>query len=345
MARRTTLKDVAAAAGVSVTAVSLVLNGRPARVSEEKRRLIAKVAAELNYVPNQSARSLVTRRSMLIALIVPDIENLFFASLARSLEYCAKEAGYSLIIANSDDTRATEHELIRRLASRGVDGMFLIAARESYREELALRDDVAKVACPVTLIDRLVSTGWCDGVGFDNRLGGKLAAECLLQAGHTRIGCISGDARTGNANRRRQGFIETLEHAGVPFSQDLAVAGDYRFASGYIAADTLIDRGATAVFCGNDLMAAGFLQRMHERGLSAPQNMSLIGYDNIIERFGMGAAVTTVEQNIDELAENGWDMLLARIREQRAEGRPWLTDASTVMLKPKLIDRGTVSHI
>ena len=168
MARRATLKDVARAAGVSVTTVSLVLNGRPARVSKEKRELIAKAAKELHYVPNQSARSLVTKQSKLVALIVPDIENLFFAALSKCVEDECAAQGYSLIVANSDDSRATEHDLMVRLASRGVDGMMLIPARESCAAEDELRADVEQVACPVVLIDRLVQNGWCDAVGFDN---------------------------------------------------------------------------------------------------------------------------------------------------------------------------------
>lgn len=147
MARRATLKDVARAAGVSVTTVSLVLNGRPARVSKEKRELIAKAAKELHYVPNQSARSLVTKQSKLVALIVPDIENLFFAALSKCVEDECAAQGYSLIVANSDDSRATEHDLMARLASRGVDGMMLIPARESCAAEDELRADVEQVAC------------------------------------------------------------------------------------------------------------------------------------------------------------------------------------------------------
>lgn len=168
----------AAAAGVSVTTVSLVLNNRPARVSEEKRKAIADAAKKLNYVPNQSARSLVTKQSQLVALIVPDIENLFFAALAKCVEDECAAQGYSLIVANSDDSRVTEHELLQRLPARGVDGVMLIPARESCAGDAVerLREDVALVSCPVVLIDRLTQCGWCDAVGFDNYLGGRLAA-------------------------------------------------------------------------------------------------------------------------------------------------------------------------
>ena len=216
MARRATLKDVAAAAGVSVTTVSLVLNDRPARVSTEKREAIAQAVKQLNYVPNQNARSLVTKQSKLVALIVPDIENLFFAALAKCVEDECAAQGYSLIVANSDDSRESEQALLRRLTSRGVDGVLLIPARESCAAGAgaALREDVERVTCPVVLIDRLTQCGWCDAVGFDNYLGGRLAAQYLLEGGHKRIGIVTGDVAESSAADRRRGFADALEQAG-----------------------------------------------------------------------------------------------------------------------------------
>ena len=251
MARRATLKDVAAAAGVSVTTVSLVLNDRPARVSTEKREAIAQAVKQLNYVPNQNARSLVTKQSKLVALIVPDIENLFFAALAKCVEDECAAQGYSLIVANSDDSRESEQALLRRLTSRGVDGVLLIPARESCAAGAgaALREDVERVTCPVVLIDRLTQCGWCDAVGFDNYLGGRLAAQYLLEGGHKRIGIVTGDVAESSAADRRRGFADALEQAGERLDPSLCVTGDYRFASGYRAADRIIDGGATAVFC------------------------------------------------------------------------------------------------
>ncbi len=239
MARRATLKDVAAAAGVSVTTVSLVLNDRPARVSMEKREAIARAVKQLNYVPNQNARSLVTKQSKLVALIVPDIENLFFAALAKCVEDECAAQGYSLIVANSDDSRESEQALLRRLTSRGVDGVLLIPARESCAAGAgaALREDVERVTCPVVLIDRLTQCGWCDAVGFDNYLGGRLAAQYLLEGGHKRIGIVTGDVAESSAADRRRGFVDAIEQAGERLDPSLCVTGDYRFASGYRAAD------------------------------------------------------------------------------------------------------------
>ena len=346
MARRATLKDVAAVAGVSVTTVSLVLNNRPARVSEGKRKVIADAAKKLNYVPNQSARSLVTKQSQLVALIVPDIENLFFAALAKCVEDECAAQGYSLIVANSDDSRESEQALLRRLTSRGVDGVLLIPARESCAAGAgaALREDVERVTCPVVLIDRLTQCGWCDAVGFDNYLGGRLAAQYLLEGGHKRIGIVTGDVAESSAADRRRGFADALEQAGERLDPSLCVAGDYRFASGYRAADRIIDGGATAVFCCNDVMALGFRQRMAERGLHVTEDMQVIGYDNILKRFGLGWRMTTVEQSVGDLVAACWGMLGGRIDgvvngggAGADAGRPWLAEPQVKVLTPKLV--------
>lgn len=346
MAYRATLKDVAAVAGVSVTTVSLVLNNRPARVSEGKRKVIADAAKKLNYVPNQSARSLVTKQSQLVALIVPDIENLFFAALAKCVEDECAAQGYSLIVANSDDSRESEQALLRRLTSRGVDGVLLIPARESCAAGAgaALREDVERVTCPVVLIDRLTQCGWCDAVGFDNYLGGRLAAQYLLEGGHKRIGIVTGDVAESSAADRRRGFADALEQAGERLDPSLCVTGDYRFASGYRAADRIIDGGATAVFCCNDVMALGFRQRMAERGLHVTEDMQVIGYDNILKRFGLGWRMTTVEQSVGDLAAACWGMLGGRIDgvvngggAGADAGRPWLAEPQVKVLTPKLV--------
>ncbi|WEV46948.1 LacI family DNA-binding transcriptional regulator [Bifidobacterium sp. ESL0690] len=342
-----TLKDIAKACGVSVTAVSLVLNDRPTRMSQEKRELIVETAKRLHYVPNQAARSLATNKSMLLALLIPDIENMFFASLAKALEDVSSNNGYSLLMANSDDSQATEHKLLRQFASRGVDGLFLIPSRESVNNSEALKKDVSNLDFPVVLTDRLVSDDWCDAVGSDNYVGGQLAAQVLLAKGHKRIACISGDTRTGNMNRRVAGFSSVLEKAGLPLDPNLNCSGNYRYTGGYHAADHIIDAHATAVFCTNDLMALGFIQRLEERGLSCPQDCSVIGYDNVSERLGFNHRLTTLDQNISAMATACNELISSRIKDMGSESgrRPWITKPKQQFIRPTLVNRATISEL
>lgn len=345
MARRTTLRDIATAVGVSITTVSLVLNGKPARVSEQIRQQIKDTAQQLQYVPNQNARSLVTNSTMLIVLIVPDIENMYFASLARRIEESCQKQGYSLIIANSDDSRDTERELIRKLTARNIDGLLCIPSTESYIYEQEWRHEIRNIPCPVTLIDRMVTSEICDGVGFDDFEGGRIAARHLIAAGHTRIGCISGSEQMLSSNRRWAGFVQALKEADIPVIPDLHVTGDYRVDSGYVAAQAMIEGNATAVFCCNDLMALGFMKRLKELGIRCPEDISLIGYDNILPRFGMQTEVTTVEQDISLLAQESWNMLYQRICEEKSDDFGWISRPETRILTPKLIENGTVQML
>lgn len=336
MVKRTTIRDVAEEAGVSPTAVSLVLNNRPSRVSDETRRLIVQAAEKLHYVPNQVARTLVTQRSMLMALIVPDIQNLFFAALAKRVEDECHASGYSLIISNTDDSRSGEHEVMERLAARGADGMFIIPAGESCLRPEEFRHDVEALHMPVVLMDRLADCGWCDGVGIDNREGARLAAQLLLDCGHRRIACVSGGARVGNAGERCDGFMEALRDSPQQIEPVLLIEGDYRFSGGYVAADAIVDAGATAVFCCNDLMAMGVIRRLNERGLHVPDDLSVVGYDGLAERFGFGSEVTTIGQKIGWLSHEAWQLMVDRMK--AGSDKP----PRSVMLPPELVKHGTV---
>ncbi|WEV64217.1 LacI family DNA-binding transcriptional regulator [Bifidobacterium sp. ESL0732] len=347
MSNRTTLRDVAKATGVSITTVSLVLNNHPTRVSEEKRELIKRKASELNYVPNQTARSLVTKRSMLLALLVPDIENLFFASLAKEIEDECSTDGYSLIIANSNDSKNTERQLLQQFEARNIDGLFLIPSSESTKDSTDLRSEVAQMSCPVVLTDRLVREQWCDAAGSDNYQGGQLAARLFVEAGHTHIACISGRHDNGNAEARKAGFVDELGKNHITIDPQLDCYGAYRFDGGYQTADRILDSGATAVFCCNDLMALGFSKRAEERNLSIPEDISLIGYDNVLNSLGIASNLTTIDQDIPQLAKSCHAYMMNRIKQKASKlsPAPWLNDPQTSLLKPKMIIKGSVRTV
>ncbi|KFF30499.1 LacI family DNA-binding transcriptional regulator [Bifidobacterium bombi] len=370
MKHRTTLKDIAHEAKVSVTSVSLVLNGRPTRITEGKRQLILDTARRLNYVANQTARSLVTNRSMLLALLVPDIENMFFASLAKALEDVSRAEGYSLIIANSDDSQDNELTLLHQFEARAIDGLYLIPSAQSVEQSDNLRKAVESLGFPTVLTDRKVGGKWCDSVRSDNFAGGRIAAQTLISSGHTRIACICqtlavptgqrdighdplndkelrrrnhGSRHMQSFDARREGFLTGLNEAGLSLDPTLDCFGNYRFSGGYNVADHIIDAGATAVFCANDLMAMGFMQRMSERGLNCPEDCSVIGYDNVVSRYGLGAQLTTLDQNINALTSACHSMMMGRLSQDTSQ-QAWLTDPQERLIKPELVKLGTVGH-
>ena len=171
MATKVTLKEIAQEVGLSPSAVSLVLNDRPCRISDENRRRIKEVAARKRYVPNQIARSLVMQQSRTLGLIVPNIMSRFFSSFARNLEVRCRERGYALFIMNSDGKTENDADLVRLLINRGVDGIFLVAAEEVSPDPL-LTEQLEAGIVPVVMVDRSIENAPGDKVRFDSELGG-----------------------------------------------------------------------------------------------------------------------------------------------------------------------------
>ncbi len=343
MVRRVTLREVAQEAQVSVATASLVLNNKPSRISQRTQQRIRDVAKRLQYVVNENARGLVTNETRLIALIVPDIENMFFASLAKCLEMECRLSGYQLFISNSDDDRTLERQLMRNFVGRDIDGLFLIPAIDSYTDRALLHDQIYASPCPIAIIDRLITADICDGVGFDNELGGRLAAQRLFRAGHERFACITGNKDNVNANTRCYGFLKALQEHDVPADSILTLDGNYRFSGGHDAADAVADFGATGLFCCNDLMALGAIDRFRELGIAIPADLSIIGYDNIVKRFGLFTHLTTVEQNVSELASQSWQCLYRHIQHHDS-GRNCAKANDLLLLEPRLVEGDTVAQ-
>ena len=174
--KKVTIKDIAREAGVSVGAVSLILYDRPCRMSEQSKQRVKEIARQRNYVANQMARALVTRKSNTLGLILPDIGNNFFSALAQQLEKHCRDLGYYLMFANSDDSLSNERELIESFGSKGVDGLFLIQSNESYLHPEAFQETLGQLQIPYVMVDRSLPEVACDKVCFDNMQGGRAAA-------------------------------------------------------------------------------------------------------------------------------------------------------------------------
>lgn len=345
MAAKVTLKEIAREVGLSPSAVSLVLNDRPCRISEENRRRIKEVAARKRYVPNQIARSLVTQHSHTLGLIVPNIESRFFSSLARNLELRCREHGYALFIMNSDATSEHEDELVRLLVNRGVDGLFLVTAHEIDADE-QLVESLNTLPVPLVMVDRFIDGVACDRVRFDSELGGYLAASCLLDQGHRRIAClVNTSSNTGRA--RLAGYRRALHERGVAPDDALVFESDYYIADGAAAAERALASDATAIFATSDNIALGALKCLYAHDRRVPRDYSMVSYDNSAADALFEPALTAIEQNVSELAENAMELLLSHIEGEMAPDASVAGSAAFEdrILPPCLVRNASVSHV
>lgn len=291
----TTLRDVAERAGVSPAAVSLVLNKRPNRISEERRALIFQAAEELKYVPNQNAVGLVKGRSEMLGVVIPDIRNQFFSELVSGIDAAALANGWNIIITSSNDHSALDLQNIRALASRDVGAILLVPAGDAADASLdAYRQAIESFGRPVVLIDRSLPGVAASQVAIDQRQGARLAMEHLISLGHRKIACILGPRSI--CAPRLLGVEDACRARGLTLSDADFYQAAYTMESGYAAADAVLRGGYTAVFCFNDMMAYGLYKRARELGVSIPDDISVAGFDDIFFSDYLEVPLTTVWQ-------------------------------------------------
>lgn len=311
-----TIRDIAQAAGVSVSTVSLVLRGKECRISEETRRRIHQVAKQMNYVPNQVAVSLVTKKTHTIGLIYSDMLNPFYSELAVGVERNAQMNGYSLLICNCDEQVQRCINNISLLESRCIDG-FILQPPETINaspDQLhALQEKLNACTTPYVILDRAIHDVYHDYVAADHQLGGCLATEHLLKLGHKRIGCITGSLTDYGSKRRLSGYREVLEMHGIPYDPSLIYEGLYQIETGYRGAKELFKHDITAIFAFSDQIALGVQRAATEQGISIPEDLSLIGYDDSSIAHLCSVPLTTIRQPIELLGKRACEILMERI--------------------------------
>jgi DNA-binding LacI/PurR family transcriptional regulator len=328
---RVTISQVAREARVSTQTVSRVVNNRP-DVSPETRRRVQEVIARLGYQPNAIARSLVSRRTHTLGLITDDFSDYFFTQIITGAEAEARQHGYFFMLGSTERNVQDEPEYIRLLTERQVEGiLFARPSTEPDDRHLAglLREGVPVVTTayhlpgePLTVVD------------VDNVDGGQQATQCLIDGGHTRIGMITGSLYWKSVNDRSQGFRQALESAGLPFRKEYIEVGDWSYESGYDAMVRLLDRAPeiTAIFAQNDRMAIGAIHALRERGQAVPEDVAMVGYDDIPGAAFCHPPLTTMRQPMREVGARAAQLLIELIDDPKR-------DRHEVLLKTELIRR------
>lgn len=302
-----TLHDVAAAAGVSKSTVSRILDERLPRSESETARRVRQVAAELGYFPDAAAASLRRGRTMTIGVVVPRLTDTVMAMLYEALAQACRRSGRFAIVATTDDEPQADRAAAEALLHRRVDGLVLATARtgDDLFEELAARG-VPYVLALRTNGQSLASIG-------DDRLGGYLATRHLLDLGHRRIGLIAGPAYASTARGRVEGYRQAMTEAGVDVNPAWVVESTFGINSGTEAADTLMRLAPrpTALFAVNDNTAIGALSALARLGLSVPGDVSLVGYNDIPLVSHLPTPLTSVRVPFDQIAAAALDLLAA----------------------------------
>jgi LacI family transcriptional regulator len=321
-----TIYDVAKKAGVSTYTVSCVLN-KSAYVSPALTKRVEAAVKELDYTPNAVARSLQTRSTKTIAMLIPDIGNPFYARVVRGVEDRLRRDGYSLILGNSYNDAAEQARYVNLFKSRQVDGLLLYIAPQG---EANLAPLVA-ARRPVVLIGRTAKSFECDTVISDYARGVEEAIDHLVARGHQRIGLITGEASMSNSLATAEGWRRAMKKYGLKSSETMQEAGDWTEVSGCEAAHRLLGRrpAPTAIFVANFLMMTGVLRACKELKKKVPADVEVASSDDSDWLDVFSPPITTVVQPTYEIGERAADLVLARIGDS---GRP----VTQVILEPTL---------
>jgi LacI family transcriptional regulator len=317
------IRHIAAESRVSIATVSRVLNGAQT-VDPVLAEQVLKAAARLGYRPNGVARSLRLRRTVTLGAVIPTITNPYFTDTVRAMQDAATAAGYTLLVANSDRDPAKEDAALTTLLDRRVDGVVLVSAASSAPEAApspALRA-VLDAGTPIVAMDRALPSLPCDRVVVDTRAGARDAVRHLLARGRRRIAFVAGPPSISTAAEKRHGYEEALRGAGVGLDPALVLPGDYTLESGEQMAERLLrlDPPADAVLVANNLMTLGVLRALLRRDVRIPDQLALVGYDDVAWTLAVRPALTVVSQPTYGLGQAAIRLLLERMAAPRRPG-------------------------
>jgi LacI family transcriptional regulator len=339
-----TLKDVALRAGVHPATASRALNPETRiLVSEDTARRVLDAAEALGYSPNPVARSLRTRRSYTVGVLIPDLNNPLFPPMVRGLEDRLAAAGYVALIGNTDSDDQRERMIFDQMRARHVDGLVLATARLRH----PLLAEASRAEIPVVLINRLAQDYSFPSVTVDNERGVRMAVSHLAGLGHRRIAHVAGPQEMSTGLSRYRGFVTAMESSGLPVDSDLVVfAKAFSVEEGLRSTRLLFEQcaarpgqaGCTAICAANDMLAVGCYSALDEAGLSCPEDMSVVGFNDMPFIDRLRPPLTTIRFPHYQVGTEAAQLLLERIAEHAAP-------VKILYLAPELIIRGSTARV
>lgn len=324
-----TSHDVARFAGVSQATVSRALRG-DARVSQATQDRVRRAAEALNYVPSEAGRSLSTRTTRRIGVLVSDLGNPFYPHLVGPVHDELEQRGYRMMLLaeRSDDALATE-----RLLDHSIDGAVLTTTTTGS----GLPDALRRKELPFVFLNRVDGRDGADAAVVDNERGGRIAAEELIGLGHRAVGLLGGSAETSTGREREQGFVAGLADGGIPLPANRIRRGPYDFGTGYQGLSELLaaDPSITAVFCGNDVVAIGAYNAALRTGIRIPDELTLVGFDDLPMASWEAFALSTIRYDLQAMAKAAARLLVDRLTGEAPEA------AQRFVVQPEFVPRGT----
>ena len=310
-----TLQQVANQAGVSPATVSRVLNGYP-HVRADVRQRVLDAIAKLQYRPNRVAQRLRGNHSRLIGIVVTDITNPFFSTIMASIEQVFFEYGYSVLMSNTSADIRKELDYLNMMENEGVAGLIVAPTSENVKRVV----EMAEGGLPLVVIDRRLKNSEArhlDMVLADNTEGAYRAVNHLIRLGHKRVGLIGGPQHLTSGRERLEGYYMAMREAGLPVLEEWVQLGDHRSDSGFALMNKLLECRSpiTAVFTGNNMMTLGALNALHMKGKRIPQEMAIVGFDDMEWSTSLNPPLTAVSQSTAEMGVQAAKLLLERIAE------------------------------
>lgn len=329
-----TYKDIQKLTGCSLSTISRYFNGE--KVKPATRVAIEKAASALDYKMNDFARGLKSRKAMSVGLLIPDLNSAFCTTIMYQVGRFLRERGYGCLVCDCNSDKQTEIEAMSFLLRKTVDGVINIPTDNNPAHLYPAR----AMGIPIVLIDRAFPAFETDAVVIDNLDAGRRASEFLLSRGHRQVAVTSGPVTLTTMTERKEGFLSAYAQPDASYSVHV-IETDSTIAGGYRAVKTMLDanQGATALFCTNYELTLGAVVAMNELGIRFPDDLSLIGFDNMQLTGIIKPSLALVEQPLERIARSATDLLLERLGSQSGQGY------QTVVCKSGLIEGASVARI